>query len=95
MDTGASSIAINAATAKRIGVDYLKGDRVGVKTAASIEVAYKVTLDNVQVDDITLYNIGAVVLDGPEPSRALLGMSFLGQLDMKRINDRMDLQKRF
>lgn len=36
-----------------------------------------------------------MVLDGPEPSRALLGMSFLDQLDMQRIGQRMDLEQKF
>ena len=95
VDTGASAIALNAATAKRIGLDYLNGRVTMVKTAASIEKAYRITLDQVQVGDIKLYNVKALVLEGDQPYPALLGMSFLGQLDMERKGDRMDLKKTF
>lgn len=95
VDTGASAIALNAATAKRLGLNYLKGQKIGVKTAASIEIAYKVMLNEVQVGDIKLYNVEAVVLESEEPTRALLGMTFLGQLDMQRIGDKMELKKKY
>lgn len=95
VDTGASAIALNAATAERLGIDYLRGKMVGVRTASGVDKAYNVVLDSVQVGDITLYNIRAMVLDGDEPQRALLGMSFLSQLDINRKDERMDLKKKF
>lgn len=95
VDTGASAIALNAATAKRLGLDYLNGQKVGVKTASGISMAYQVSLDQVQVGEIILYNVAAMVLDGPEPERALLGMTFLGQLEMVRKDQRLDLKKKF
>ncbi|OUR73629.1 clan AA aspartic protease [Methylophaga sp. 41_12_T18] len=95
VDTGASAIAINAATAKRLGLDYKSSTPVGVKTASGITLAYPVKLDVVQVGEIKLYNVQAMVLDGAEPSRALLGMTFLGQLDMQRSGLRMDLKQKF
>lgn len=95
IDTGASAIALNAFTAKRLGIEYSDGEEVAVKTAASLEKAYRINLDEVQVGQIKLYNVSALVLDGPEPARALLGMSFLGQLDMQRSGERMDLKQKF
>ncbi len=95
VDTGASAIAINAATAKRLGLDYINNSPVGVKTASGVTHAYPIKLDEVQVGDIKLFNVQAMVIDGPEPSRALLGMTFLGQLDMQRSGERMDLKKKF
>lgn len=95
VDTGASAIALNAATAKRLDLDYLSGRKVGVKTASGIEVAYNVMLDEVQIGDIKLHNIRAMVLDSEQPERALLGMSFLGELDIHRKDERMDLKKKF
>lgn len=94
VDTGASSIALNAATARRLGLDYLTSRPVRVGTASGITVAYPVKLDLVQVGEIKLYNVEAMVLDGTEPSRALLGMTFLGQLDMQREGERMDLKQK-
>lgn len=95
VDTGASAIALNAATAKRLDLDYLSGKKIGVQTASGIEVAYHVMLDEVQIGDIKLYNIRAMVLDGEQPERALLGMTFLNHLNIVRKDDRMDLKKRF
>jgi len=95
VDTGASSIALNAATAKRLNIDYINKRPRAVKTASGITKAYPVMLDLVQVGDIKLHNVEAMVLDGAEPSRALLGMTFLGQLDMHRKGERMDLKKKF
>jgi aspartyl protease family protein len=95
VDTGASAIALNAATARRLGLEFYRGERVGIRTASGQEVGYRVTLDEVQVDQIKLYNVAAVVLDGPEPSTALLGMSFLGQLDMQRDGEQLELKQKF
>ncbi len=95
VDTGASAIALNIATAKRLGLNYLDGRRIGVKTASGVSGAYAVTLDQVQVGDIKLYNVEAMVLDGAEPAVALLGMTFLGQLDMQRTGEKMELKKKF
>ena len=95
VDTGASAIALNAATARRLGLDYLRGQRIGVRTASGSEIAYQVTLDLVQVGEIKLYNVGAIVIDGLEPQHALLGMTFLSQLEILQNGDRMDLKKKF
>ncbi len=95
VDTGASAIALNAATARRLDLDYLSGKKIGVKTASGIEIAYHVILDEVQIGGIKLYNIRAMVLDGEQPERALLGMTFLEQLNIERKDERMDLKKKF
>jgi aspartyl protease family protein len=39
VDTGASTIALNIATAQRLGLDYLNGQKIGVKTASGISAA--------------------------------------------------------
>lgn len=95
VDTGASAIAINAATAQRLGVEYLNASVGMVKTASGIEKAYRVSLDLVQIGDIKLHNIAALVLDGPQPERALLGMTFLGQLEIMQTGERIDLKRKY
>ncbi|MDB2705688.1 TIGR02281 family clan AA aspartic protease [Pseudomonadota bacterium] len=95
VDTGASAIALNVATADRLGIDFRKGNKFGVKTASGFDTAYDITLDSVQIGDIKLYNIRAMVLDGAEPERALLGMTFLNQIEIQRKDQRMDLKKKF
>ena len=95
VDTGASVIAINSETAKRLGVNYLEAEQISVRTASRVEMAYLIELKSVQLGDISLENVAAVVLDGPEPQRALLGMSFLNAFDMERKGERLDLRQKF
>lgn len=95
IDTGAFSVALNSATAQRLGIDFYRGEQIGIRTASGYDVGYKVTLDYVQLDTIKIYNVAAVVIDGPEPSPALLGMSFLGQLDIQRQGERLDLLQKY
>ena len=95
VDTGASVIAINGETAKRLGLDYLNANQIGVRTASGVELAYSIELESVQLGDISLQNVAAVVIDGPEPQRALLGMSFLNAFDMERKGERLDLRQKF
>lgn len=95
VDTGASSIALNAATAQRIGLNFREANKVLVKTASTTEVGYEVYLDLVQIGDIKLNNIRAIVLDSEEPQRALLGMTFLSQLEMVRTDEKLNLKKKY
>lgn len=85
VDTGATTVAMNAVTAKRLGINYRLEGRPGVvETASGREKVYRVILDTVTVGPIRLRNITAMVLEGGMPRHVLLGMSFLGQLDMQR-----------
>ncbi len=96
VDTGATQIAMNSAQARRLGIDFrVNGKPSAVKTASGIERAYEVVLDAVKVGDIQLHNIGAAVLDGPQPDQVLLGMSFLGQLKMVNDGRKLTLSKKF
>lgn len=95
VDTGAFTVALNSATAKRLGLDFYRGEQIGIRTASGYDVGYKVTLDYIQIDEIKVYNVAAVVIDGPEPATALLGMSFLGQVDMHHNGERLDLRQKY
>jgi aspartyl protease family protein len=55
---------------------------------------YSLTLEKVDVGPITLYNVAAGVVEGSFPSDALLGMSFLGQLNMKREGEQLEISQR-
>jgi aspartyl protease family protein len=94
VDTGATSIALSGNTARAIGLDYQRLGRRGLaSTAGGIVPTYRLTLDKVQVGEITLFNIDAAVIEGNFPTMPLLGMSFLGQLEMKRDVNRLELTK--
>jgi len=94
VDTGATMISLSAADARRLGIDYLKGQRGVVQTAGGPTAAYKVTLDTVRIGDITINAVDAVVVEAGLPF-ALLGMSFLKRTEIRHEGETMVLIKRF
>lgn len=95
VDTGATIIAINSHIATRAGIDYQRtGKPEIVSTASGMARSYVVKIAKVQVGEITLHNVDASVIEGNYPLQPLLGMSFLGQLDMQRQGDRLELRQR-
>ena len=95
VDTGATSIALPSAEARRLGINYLNGQRGYTQTANGKATAYRITLDTVKVGDITLYGVEAVVLEGDGLKIALLGMSFLNRTEMKRDGQALTLIRRY
>lgn len=94
VDTGASNVAISSELARRIGVATDNSPRGLAGTAGGFTGVARVTLREVTVGDITLRNVEAGVLSGAFPQIPLLGMSFLGQLDMVREGNRLELKAR-
>jgi len=94
VDTGATLVALPAADARRAGVLYVNAPRGTVSTAGGPAVAYKVKLDNVSVGSVTLTSVDAVVIE-QGLTVPLLGMSFLGRMDIRRQGETMVLIKRF
>ncbi|MHC8441878.1 MAG: retropepsin-like aspartic protease family protein [Candidatus Eutrophobiaceae bacterium] len=84
VDTGATLVSMNSATASRIGIDYrIKGKKGYSMTAAGRIQSWAVNLDRVRVGEIELRNVrGSVNEKGP--AQILLGMSFLKQLHMEQ-----------
>jgi aspartyl protease family protein len=96
VDTGATSVAMNANQARRLGIDYrVTGRQSGVTTASGVARAWTVTLDTVKVGDLELHNIAAVVLEGAHPTTTLLGMSYLGRLEINNDGRLMTLRKKY
>lgn len=96
VDTGASAIAMNAAQARRLGIDYLvEGNSTFVTTASDVIRAYKVSLDVVRVGAIERRNVDALVMDGAQPQEVLLGMSFMSDLEMSNEGNRLILRRRY
>jgi aspartyl protease family protein len=95
VDTGASSVALSVQEAKRLGINYLAGQRSHSSTANGVVPVYKVKLDSVRLGDIALNNVDAVVVDGAGLNVILLGMSFLNRMQMKQDGDTLTLVRRF
>jgi len=94
VDTGATSIAINAAEARRMGLDYKAGQAMGVSTAAGVVPAWRVTFNTVKVGGITLNQVEGMVLEAGL-NVPLLGMSFLNRMEMRRDGQTMTLTQRY
>ncbi len=95
VDTGATTVAMNKHTARRLGINYRIDGREGVtQTASGYIRAYYLTLNKVTIGDIALNDVEAAVLDGDQPSEVLLGNSFLGRLDMEREGKILYLKKK-
>ncbi|HYC34870.1 MAG TPA: TIGR02281 family clan AA aspartic protease [Usitatibacter sp.] len=95
VDTGATLVAIPAADATRLGVDYRKGRRAFSQTANGTVPFWLVRLDSVTVGGVTLTNVDGAVHEGPGLDVALLGMSFLGRMEMRREGPHLTLTKRY
>jgi len=94
LDTGATLIALPAADARRLGIDYRNGAIRYLNTANGVVPAYLVRLDRVKVGDIELHGVDAVVQEQGLPI-ILLGMSFLNRTEMRREGTQMVLTRRF
>ncbi len=93
VDTGATTVAMGAADADRIGLKYKDGQRVRTGTANGTVDGYLTSLGVVRVGDVQVYNIEAIVLPVSMP-HILLGNSYLTRFQMKRENDHLTLDKR-
>ena len=94
VDTGASMISLGASDARRMGLDFNKGQKGMTQTANGQIVVSKVKLDTVRVGSTTLHNVDALIHQNDMPV-ALLGMSFLNRMEMQRDGNTMTLKKRF
>lgn len=95
VDTGATSIAMNLPTAKRIGLNYRAGESISVSTANGITTAYRVMLDSVRIGAVEVKNVEATVSMGNFPEEILLGNSYLNRVGMRRENGVLILESRY
>lgn len=94
VDTGATMISLGASDARRMGLDFNRGQRGYSQTANGQAEVSRIQLDTVQVGSVTLYKVDALIHQTDMPI-ALLGMSFLNRMDMQRDGNTMTLKKRF
>ena len=94
VDTGASMISLGASDARRMGLDFNRGQKGMSQTANGQVMVSKVQLDNVRIGGVTLHQVDALIHQSDMPV-ALLGMSFLNRMEMQRDGNTMTLKKRF
>jgi aspartyl protease family protein len=80
VDTGATYVALSPDDARSAGVRVFESDYTArTSTANGITRVAPVTLREVELDQLQLFDVRAVVLEKPMPV-SLLGMSFLSRL---------------
>lgn len=81
VDTGASVIALTERDAAMLGIHPAESEYVAlVRTANGTVRAAPVELDMVEIDDLVVHDVAAIVLPDGALSDNLLGLSFLQRL---------------
>lgn len=92
VDTGASVVAMSESQANQLGIEYAtKGIPGFVETASAKVSSYQVTLDRIDIGGLKAYNVQAVVLQGELPSKILLGMSYLRNVELNEKQGMLNL----
>jgi aspartyl protease family protein len=79
IDTGATDVAVPGALAQSLGLR--RGMPVMVSTANGNSQGFRTTLDRLQLGDIVLHDVRALVAPGLQGNEVLLGMSAMKQLE--------------
>ena len=90
IDTGATGVAISQAIADKLGLKSI--DAVRTNTANGDSVGYLVRLNSVKVGGVEAKNVSAMIapsLDGD----VLLGMSYLGRMDVRLYKNEMIIKQ--
>lgn len=89
VDTGATGVAISQSLADRLGLS--SNVAVRTQTANGEAIAYMVRLDSVKLGGIEARDVAAAII--PDLSGdALLGMSFLGRMDIRLYQGTMTIK---
>ncbi|WP_395609430.1 TIGR02281 family clan AA aspartic protease [Pseudomonas sp. B22129] len=79
LDTGATDVAVPAGLADRLGLK--RGMPVTLSTANGLSQGFRTHLDRLQLGEIVLQDVRALVAPGLDGDQVLLGMSALKQLE--------------
>ena len=88
VDTGATTVAINESTARKIGIRLQPADfKYKVNTANGVTRMAVATIREISIGNIRVKNVRAGVLKDSALSSTLLGMSFLNKLRRFEVRD--------
>ncbi|MEO4045557.1 TIGR02281 family clan AA aspartic protease [Pseudomonas sp. CAU 1711] len=79
LDTGASAVAVPQDLAERLGL--VRGGEVRIRTANGTVTGWRTRLGLLQLGDIRLHDVAALITPGMDGEEVLLGMSALKQLE--------------
>ena len=90
VDTGATGVAISQAVANKLQLKSLSAVRTN--TANGDSVGYMVRLESVKVGGVEANNVSAMIAPGLDGD-VLLGMSYLGRMDVRLFNNQMTIKQ--
>jgi aspartyl protease family protein len=91
LDTGATDVSIPAEMAERLKLE--KGFGVTLSTANGRTQGYRTRIDRLQLGDIVLRDVRALVVPGLDGHQVLLGMSALNKLEFTQRGGTMLLRQ--
>lgn len=90
VDTGATGVAISQSVANKLGLKSI--DAVTTNTANGDSVGYMVRLESVKVGGVEANNVAAMIAPGLDGD-VLLGMSYLGRMDVRLYKNEMTIKQ--
>ena len=90
IDTGATGVAISQTIADKLGLKSM--DAVRTNTANGDSVGYMVRLNSVKVGGVEAQNVAAMIAPGLDGD-VLLGMSYLGRMDVRLYKNEMTIKQ--
>ncbi len=90
IDTGATGVAISQAVADKLGLKSIEA--ISTNTANGDSIGYMVRLNSVKIGGVEAESVSAMIAPGLEGD-ALLGMSFLGRMDVRLYKGEMTIQQ--
>jgi aspartyl protease family protein len=88
VDTGASMVVLRESDASMIGIHLMMRDYTAVVSTANGEIkAAPIKLDRIEIGDITVFDVPALVLPDEALSQNLLGVAFLSRLRRYEVAD--------
>ena len=90
VDTGATGVAISQRVADKLGLKSI--DAVTTNTANGNSVGYMVRLESVKVGGVEAQNVAAMIAPGLDGD-VLLGMSYLGRMDVRLFKNEMTIKQ--
>ena len=90
VDTGATGVAISQSVADKLQLKSLAAVRTN--TANGDSVGYMVRLESVKVGGVEAKNVSAMIAPGLDGD-VLLGMSYLGRMDVRLFKNQMTIKQ--
>ena len=92
VDTGATAVSMGVSEARKLGIDYSKGQPVRMGTANGVAQGWQLKLSSVRISDVELRNVDAVITSNDMPF-VLLGNSYLNAFHMSRVGQQLTLDR--